>query len=355
MAYFNLPDLMDFAPLRYPFRSPPAPAQALEIMPGVRWLRLALPWSLDHINLWLLDDGDTQCLVDTGLGDEATRSQLAQVFESGPALGRILVTHYHPDHFGNAEWLAQKYGASVWMANGEYLLARALFHQNESYDLAAMLEHYRRHGLDEDRLAKLAARGNVYRRGVPSLPATYHRLIDGECLRIGQYEWRCMVGYGHSPEHIALYCAQAGLLISGDMLLPYITPNLAVPAATPCEDAVGRFLNSIDSFSSLPPQTLVLPAHGLPFSGLHARIGQLHVHHTERDATMRAALGHARSAADLLSVLFRRELDSHQVMFAMSEAIAHLNHLWQSGGASRIEEAGRLYFQALPSQEGKFP
>ena len=126
----------------------------------------------------------------------------------------------------------------------------------------------------------------------------------------------------------------------------------AVPAATPFDDAVGRYLDSIDRFAELPADTLVLPAHGLPFVGLHGRIGQLHAHHAERDATMHEALAEPRSAADLLETLFRRELDPHQVMFAMSEAIAHLNHLWHRGGARRLDDAdGRIRFQtpAVPA------
>ncbi|MBK9217287.1 MAG: MBL fold metallo-hydrolase [Uliginosibacterium sp.] len=335
-------------PLHYPHPAPPTAGALLEIAPGVRWLRLALPWSLDHINLWLLDDVAGACLIDTGLGDAESRAVLSNTLaDAGRPLTRILATHYHPDHLGNAEWLSQQHHAPVWMSTGEFLLAHALYHALGPYSVDAMLAHFRVHGLDASRLGKLAARGNVYRRGVPSLPQHHHRLADQDVIRINAHAWRCIVGQGHSPEHIALYCAELGVLISGDMLLPRITTNVAVPAATPCDDAVGRFLDSIDRFADLPADTLVLPAHGLPFIGLHARIGQLHAHHTERAATMRQALAKPCSAADLLETLFRRELDPHQTMFAMSEAIAHLNHLWQSGGAHRIEDAdGLIRFQA---------
>lgn len=336
--------------LHHPHPAAPQPGTMIEVAPGIRWLRLALPWSLDHINLWLLDDDEGLILVDTGVGDEASRTVLSNILaaETRP-LRRILATHYHPDHLGNAEWLSRQYNAPVWMASAEFLLAHALYHQLEGYDVEAMLAHFRQHGLDEHRLSRLAARGNVYRRGVPTLPRQHGRLADGDVIRIAGLPWRCIAGQGHSPEHIALHCADLGILISGDMLLPRITTNVAVPAATPCDDAVGRFLASIDRFAALPANTLVLPAHGLPFTGIHARIGQLHAHHAERDATMRTALATPCCAADLLETLFRRELDPHQVMFAMSEAIAHLNHLWQSGGARRIEDAsGLIRFQAIP-------
>lgn len=333
--------------LRYPCPTPPEAGTWLTVAPGVHWLRLALPWSLDHINLWRLDDASGACLVDTGLGDDASRAALDHALAAtGQPLTRIIATHYHPDHLGNAAWLSQRNGAPIWMSTSEFLLAHALFHALGPYSVDAMLAHFRAHGLDEPRLARLAARGNVYRRGVPSLPALHHRLAAGDVMRINGHAWRCIAGQGHSPEHIALHCEALGVLISGDMLLPRITPNVAVPAATPYDDAVGRFLDSIDRFAELPADTLVLPAHGLPFVGLHGRIGQLHAHHAERDATMREALAEPRSAADLLETLFRRELDPHQVMFAMSEAIAHLNHLWHRGGARRFDDAdGRIRFQ----------
>ncbi len=327
--------------LSYPFAEAPAGIARIEVVPGVSWLRFALPWSLNHINLWLLEDGEAYTVVDTGLGDPASRGTWTVLIEAlDRPIRRIIVTHYHPDHIGNAEWLAGASHAPVWLAMGEYLLAHALHAQTSGFESSAMLAHFRRHGLDEERLAKMAARGNVYARGVPTLPVHYQRLLDGDVLAIGGRNWQAIAGQGHSPEHISLYCAQAGVLISGDMLLPRITTNIAVPATMPDEDSVGRFLASLRRFEPLPADTLVLPAHGLPFRGLHPRIGQLFAHHAERDATILEALRNPQSAADLLQPLFQRALDAHQLMFAMSETIAHLNHLWHRGLLRRIEEAG---------------
>lgn len=306
--------------------------------PGVYWLRLALPWRLDHINLWLLEDGGERVLVDTGLGDDATREHWTQWLERARhPLSGILVTHYHPDHLGNAAWLAARTGAPISMALGELLLARAVYAQLPGFDTAAMLTQFRSHGLDEASLTRLEARGNVYRRGVPELPRQIRRLADGDEFRVGTQRWRVIAGMGHSPEHLALHNAEAGVLISGDMLLPRISTHVAVPPAIPEDDAVERYLTSLQAFMPLPAETLVLPSHGLPFRGLHARIGQLQAHHAERDAKMCADLDTPRSAADILATLFRRELDAHQLMFAMSEAIAHLNHAAAAGRLRRLE------------------
>jgi glyoxylase-like metal-dependent hydrolase (beta-lactamase superfamily II) len=334
--------------LTYPFREAPAGIDMVDVAAGVHWLRLALPWALDHINLWLLDDDDGITIVDTGLGDEATRAVWGQLLDSlARPVRRIIATHYHPDHMGNAEWLSQRTGAPVSMAYGEFLLAHAVHGQTSGYDVGSMLVHFCRHGLDPERLDRLAARGNVYQRGVPELPASFHRLAAGERITINGCAWDVIIGQGHSPEHVSLHCAELGVLIAGDMLLPRITPNISVSAAMPEEDSVGRFLASLQRFEPLPAQTLVLPAHGLPFYGVHGRIGQLAAHHAERDATILRTLQLPHTAVELLPVLFRRELDSHQLMFALGEAIAHLNHLWLKNCLRRIEDgSGTIRFHA---------
>ncbi len=196
------------------------------------------------------------------------------------------------------------------------------------------------------RIDGLIARGNGYKRGVPAIPATYRRLFADQSLRIGDHDWRTIVGHGHAPEHMSLYCAELGVLISGDMLLPRISTNVSVMACNPDGDPLGLFLASIDKFRALPADTLVLPSHGRPFRGLHARIDQLHTHHAERCAVLQRCLSRQRrSAAELIAVLFNREIpDPHQTMFAMGEAIAHLNYLEHAGKLQRVDNDGVTRF-----------
>jgi glyoxylase-like metal-dependent hydrolase (beta-lactamase superfamily II) len=258
----------------------------------------------------------------------------------GRRLTRCIITHCHPDHLGLAAWLEQETGAPLWIAQGEYLAAHMIVEQIAGYSISYMVEFFRRHGLDQTRIDGLISRGNGYKRGVPAIPLTYHRLFDAEVLRIGDHDWRTIVGYGHAPEHMSLYCAELGVLISGDMLLPRISTNISVMASNPQGDPLGLFLNSIDDFRSLPEDTLVLPSHGRPFRGLHARVDQLQAHHAERcEVLLDACAGRPQSAADLIGVLFGRELpDPHQTMFAMGEAIAHLNYLEHAGKLRRLEQ-----------------
>ena len=322
----------------YPFPTPPAAGETREVAPGIHWLRMPLPFALDHINLWLFADRHegrpAWTIVDTGYGLDEVRACWEQILGRLDApVCRILVTHFHPDHLGLARWLQEKTDAPIWMTAGEYLTAHAVFHEMGGHGTAPMLSQFRAHGLDQTRLAALEKRANSYARGVPSLPQTYFRMFDGDRVTIGEKLWQIRVGYGHSPEHASLYCADAGVLISGDMLLPKISTNISVFAVTPGADSLAQYLDSLDRYRELPDETLVLPSHGQPFVGIHNRVAAQHAHHEERLRVLEDACAEPRSAADLLATLFPRELDTHQVMFAMGEAIAHLN---------RLEVAGRL-------------
>jgi len=341
------------AALEFPVATPPAPGATIEIAPRIDWLRMPLPFALDHINLWLLADDDGMTLVDCGYGDLPTRAlwdrHLATTLRAQP-IRRIIATHCHPDHLGNAAWLAQRVGAHVAMTASEFLTAHALVADLDGYATRATLDLFRRHGLAADKLAALEARGNRYRRGVPELPATFERLREGSTRHAAGATWRVVEGFGHSPEHASLYCAERGILIAGDMLLPKISTNVSVQPIEPDGDPLASFLDSLATFEALPPDTLVLPSHGLPFRGIPLRVGELRAHHAARLTELEEAVKPASapsSAAEIVPVLFRRELDAHQLFFAMGEAIAHLNHLWHAGRLEREAAAdGTLRFAA---------
>jgi glyoxylase-like metal-dependent hydrolase (beta-lactamase superfamily II) len=340
--------------LDYPYAAPPAPGEAIEVAPRLMWIRMPLPFALDHINLWLAREDDGRyTAVDSGYGTDTTRALWERHFATtmaSAALARVVATHYHPDHLGNAAWLAERFGVNVHMTQAEFLTAHAVIDQRATHALADTCALFLAHGLEREHVDALAARGASYARGVPQVPRTIERMIAGDALRFGGDDWIVIPGYGHSPEHAALYAAKRNVLISGDMLLPRISTNVAVWPVDPDGDPLGRFLASLTAFERLPGDTLVLPSHGLPFRGSAARVAELRAHHAARLGELEDALRrseHPMSAGELVPVMFRRPLDLQQRFFATGEAIAHLNHLWHAGRAQRhAGDGGALRFSA---------
>jgi glyoxylase-like metal-dependent hydrolase (beta-lactamase superfamily II) len=236
----------------------------------------------------------------------------------------------------------------LWITEKEWLYARVMSRGSE--DFAAIRRDFaRRAGLDETAAELFGDREKSYRRGVPSVPPSFRRIEDGDVVAIGGREWRVIVGEGHAPELACLYCAETGVLISGDQVLPKISPNISVQAHEPDGDPLAKFLRSLGKLrEALPPETFVLPSHNLPFSGLHPRLDQLAAHHRARCAEVLAACVAPKSAVDLLPVLFRRRLDRHQTAFALGEALAHLHYLTERGELRRELEEDGVYRFAAP-------
>ncbi len=349
------------ARLDYPFgETLPAAGTSMQVAPGVHWLRMGLPFALNHINLWLLEDeieGDGGpvkgwTIIDCGIADDATRAAWESVFAEqlrGLPVLRVIVTHCHPDHVGLADWLCRRWQAPLWMSAGEYAFARMMSAGLPGADGPAMFPHFRRHGLaDTPMLEQLEGRRNYYPSLVPAVPQSYIRLHDGQALRIGGRDWRVITGFGHAPEHVALQCADAGLLISGDMVLPRISTNVSVFAIEPESNPVQLYLDSLDKYGGLAADTLVLPSHGKPFRGLHERLEQLREHHAARLEEVLEACAEPRTAAEIVPIMFRRPLDAHQLSFALGEALAHLHQLWFARRLRRrLGEDGVFRFVAI--------
>jgi glyoxylase-like metal-dependent hydrolase (beta-lactamase superfamily II) len=323
--------------LQYPWPDTPQPGTTLEVAPGVRWLSMPLPFQLDHINLWLVDDDGGSAIVDCGIADARTRALWERILEAATPVRRIILTHYHPDHAGNAGWLCARFGVEMWTTQGEYLTAHAVRSSSAGYTSEAVLAVFTKNGLDPERSRAMAGmRGNNrYAELVPDFPHSYRRIIERDRLRIGAHPWQAIIGHGHAPEHLSLYCEPLNVVIAGDMLLSTISTNVSVWSIDPEGDPLRLFLESLARYRELPDDVLVLPSHGKPFRGAHARVAQLERHHEARLAELLQVLDEPKSASDLLPVLFRRPLDAHQTFFAMGEAIAHLHYLYYGGKARR--------------------
>ena len=329
--------------LRYPFETPPAPDQAMEVATGVLWVRLVLPFRLNHVNVYLIEDGDGWALIDTGIGNEPTIAAWTTLFEGVLAhvkITKLIVTHAHPDHVGLAGWLTERFECPLYMSQVEYL--QSVYHQNRGTDERKdnQRRFFRRHGMDEAITDQLLGRGQEYLKRVSILPPAYHRLSDGEDIRIGSRRFKVITGGGHALDQVTLYCAADKLFFSADQVLSKISPNVSVWAVEPEANALGEYLQSLRELAEfLPDEVLVLPGHGVPFYGVKTRIKELSDHHEERCRMIEAACrNEPKTSAELVPVVFSKHvLDAHQTGFAAGELIAHVNYMLNQKRLSAVE------------------
>jgi glyoxylase-like metal-dependent hydrolase (beta-lactamase superfamily II) len=340
--------------LVYPFDGPPARGTTFEVAPGVRWIRMPLPYALNHINLWALDDGDGWAIVDTGVRNEETvaawREQFANTPDQRP-LTRVFVTHMHPDHVGMAGWLVRKFGVRLWMTRLEYLTCRVMVSDTGREAPADAIDFYHRAGWSMSAIETYRARFGNFGKHIHPLPDSYRRLHDGEELRIGAHTWRVVVGSGHSPEHACLYCPDLKVLISGDQILPRISSNVSVHPTEPDADPMSNWLDSLDKLKrEVPDDVLVLPAHNECFRGLHLRIAALARGQDKALVRLRRSLSEPKRAVDVFGALFGRPINAGDVPLlgmATGESVACLNYLMHRGEVRRTVDAdGLAWYQS---------
>jgi glyoxylase-like metal-dependent hydrolase (beta-lactamase superfamily II) len=338
--------------LTYPLgRTGPGPGEIIAIADGVGWTRSPVPGSLNHINLWVLDDGEGVALVDSGLDIPPAREAWEALF-AGPLAGRtvtrVICTHFHPDHLGLAGWLTERFGVRLWMTRGEWLFARMLTTDVRKEPPAEALAYWRAAGWSEERIAAEAEKGwGRFASVVSPVPVAMVRLQDGDRLEVGARRWRIVIGSGHSPEHACLVDDAGKLMIAGDQVLPRITSNVSLSLSEPEADPLGEWLASIAKLKGLPDDLLVLPSHGEPFTGLHARLDALAAGHHGRLDALHAHLAEPRRALDCFSVLFGRKIEDGSLGLATGEAMAHLRWLEVAGKAVREVRDGVHWYRAL--------
>ena len=330
--------------LEYPFSLKPALGETIEVAPGVLWIRMTLPYTLNHINLWALEDGNGWAIVDTGVRDQETTDAWRKIFANGfggRPVTRVFVTHMHPDHVGMAGWLVRRFSCRLWMTRGEYLTCRVLVADTGREAPTEGVSFYRRAGWTDDQLETYRTRFGSFGKSVYALPDNFRRLHDGEVLTIGERQWEVVIGNGHSPEHACLVCHASGLLISGDQVLPRISSNVSVFPTEPDADPLGDWLASIERLRQrISPDVLVLPAHNEPFRGLHQRLNHLERTHIESLDQLERAIARRSRAVDVFGALFARSIDGDDaqlVSMATGESLAHLNRLLHAGRA-RVED-----------------
>lgn len=335
------------AGLSFPIETPPETGEVIEIADGLLWFRIPLPFLLDHVNIYLVRDHDGWAVIDTGIRTDtaiAVWDQLLAGPLAGKRISRVIVTHFHPDHIGLAGWLCERFDAPLLTSQSTYMTSRVISLAPNETGLRQHYDFYTSHGMSKEAAGLVAINGSEYLRLVSPLPLTFLRLLMPDTLDIGGRSFRIFTGDGHAPEQIMLYCEEERLFFAADQVLERISPNVSAQATEPNGDPLGHFLRSLRFIrAEIPEDVLVLPGHRRPFHGLHQRTRELETHHEERCDLIRAACARGpHSVADLVPILFKRELDDHQMGFAFTETLAHVNRLVRRDEIETVRDGSRL-------------
>ena len=359
-----------------------ARTEVTEVAPNV--LRMELPVAipgLRHVNCYALVDDEGAAVIDPGLPGPSTRKalqhRLAQAGLSETDVHTVVITHSHPDHFGCANWLTRSGGARI-IAFGSFGWGIGVTPDGEhpSHHHEVSVDDLRAHG-DAFR-AELAREGGPTktmlerwreRRGRPSpwggsplgppktdgemsevakemiaedfFPEISHPVATGDTLRLGGREWFVRHTPGHTADHICLHSPESGLFLSGDHVLPSITPHIA--GTGPADDPLDVFMKSLDEVAALEGVERVLPAHGHPFEDLAGRTEEIKRHHYERLDDVKK-IGNELGAASVVDFSQRLFAERSWGAMAESETYAHLEHLRHAREAERYSKDGKLIY-----------
>lgn len=344
--------MSDTAGIRYPFDAPPAEGDAITVAPDVLWLRLPLPMALDHVNIFAFDEGDSWTIIDTGFATKRSRAIWEKLLAGplgGKPVSKLIVTHHHPDHVGLAGWFIDK-GAELLMPRTGWLLTRMLTLDEQPTYTQEALTFYKRAGMSDEEYAHRAnERPFNFADCVDPLPLGYTRIKDGDTICFGGRTWDIRMGDGHAPEHATFWSRDDNLVVGGDQLLPSISANLGVYPTEPDADPVQEWLDACAAFQCYAQDNqLVLPGHKLPFTGLPLRLEQMIENHHGALARLIAHLQTPKRGGECFAPLFKRTIDRGAYGLALVEALAHLNHLYIAGKATRtLGDDGAWQWQAI--------
>ncbi|WP_210496883.1 MBL fold metallo-hydrolase [Microvirga antarctica] len=342
------PTMSKTSRLDFPWKTPPAKGTVTEVAPGLLWARLPLPFRLNHVNVWLMEDDDGWTVIDTG----CATPELFSVWETllagpmaGGAVRRVIATHGHVDHIGLSGWMVDRFGAEYVGTFGEWMWSRLSHLHGVPGSSAAYHSYLKRNGFEEAVTGAMATSRNRFMDLSSPVPGCITEIRDGGTIRFGRRDWSIIVTRGHTFEHASFYDEASGILIAGDHLLPKISPVIAVYEMTPKGDPLADYLASFQQFAHIPADILVLPSHGMPYRGIHERIEELRTHHRLRLDETAEFLREPKTALELSHAMFPHIEGPDNIGFALGETLAHINWLLNQGIVREdIDPSGRAIF-----------
>lgn len=296
---------------------------------GIIPIRIDLPFRLNHVNCFLVEGEEGWTVIDTGLHNNKTVARWDELLKD-KKITDLIITHYHPDHFGYAGGLQNKTGARAAMTKTDAMAGMMVW---EEAFINEIRHNYAKAGIPREIAEKMTSNTESFLSAVTPYPKVDHYFEEGEKVRIGRFEYEVIFTPGHSDGLAVFYNREKNALLSTDHILPHITPNIAYWFHG-IEDPLGAYFHSLEKIKKLDVD-FVIPSHGDPFHGANDRIDEIIKHHEERLEKTLQYVGHGASIYEVCKKLFKRELDIHETRFAMGETIAHLEYLRHRDQLSR--------------------
>ncbi|MBX2885933.1 MAG: MBL fold metallo-hydrolase [Granulosicoccus sp.] len=342
-------------PVSLVHQSDPEFGTPVQVAEGIWWIRLPIALSVNHVNVYLLEDDAGWVLVDTGLDSEPSRSVLTDAISVTPfaekPIIKVIVTHYHPDHVGMAGNFtnagATENPAELLTSRTCWQTSNLLHADNPPTPCVERVRFMQNAGINGIELESFKRRPpSSYAKMVCSLPRSYTRLIDQQTLKIGNRSWRIIIGNGHADEHVTLW-SDDNIAIVGDQILPAISPNLSVHFSEPNADVVSEWLESCVNFGSIADdETLCLPGHNRPYTGVPTRCFQFLDNCEQIISRIEQSLKKPKTAADLMTDIYRREISSNEKFSLIGETMGYLNHLLNTNRVKRrVSSTGAFRWQ----------
>jgi glyoxylase-like metal-dependent hydrolase (beta-lactamase superfamily II) len=311
------------------------------VLPGLWRLRLPLPFpGIPHCNAWAIAAGSGIVLIDTGMHEPGSLAQLERALDQVnlrlEQVSQIVVTHAHPDHWGQAAPIQDRSGAQLWMHPHHEHATRSA--SDPEAALAQRLEVGRQSGVSAAALRRYAERAEEFQSGIARVIEPDHELVPGVVIETDLGPWTVHETPGHAPSHVCLFQAERRLLISGDHLLGRISIYYTY-GWTP--DPAGEFLSSLALVDGLDAR-LALSGHGRPFFDVHGHVdGNRTLVHERLEAVLAAVAGEPRTAVEISPGVYGEPLTDSNANWFLSQTLCYLTHLELAGQIAR-EPDGEL-------------
>lgn len=313
---------------------------------GIAQVTIPLPFRLNHIHCYLARQSKQDwTIIDTGLHRQETVDTWNKGFMNygikEKDIKTVIVTHYHPDHFGYAGQLQKNCKADVLMGQKAYQLGK----RNWTKDNQAQSgQFYFQAGMESKTLKELVAHDGGFFPLVRPFPEVAHFLQEGQFIQIGELTFQALHTPGHEQGHFCFYQPEEKILFSGDHLLKKITPNISYLGIGD-ENPLDTYLSSLKKLSELEINW-VLPGHGPVFTDARERIDEIIQHHKVRIRETYEAIKGEMTAFQISKVLFQRELTIHEERFALGETLSHLAYLLAKGEIKKTPDAQGVWHYA---------